>query len=56
LEIYFEIYVFSAYIDFIKVPHGDEAEEGYIDWYGTVAGWGFTRDGQCIKINFKKIH
>lgn len=36
----------SAYIDYIRVPHGDEAEAGFIDWYGTVAGWGFTRDGQ----------
>lgn len=35
-----------AYIDYIKVPHGLEAEEGFINWYGTVAGWGFTRDGK----------
>jgi hypothetical protein len=39
----------SAYIDYIRVPHGDEAEAGFIDWFGTVTGWGFTKDGECGK-------
>jgi len=43
----------SAYIDYVRVPTGPEAEDGFIDWYGTVAGWGFVRDSRfynCTKL------
>jgi hypothetical protein len=43
--------IFPAYIDYVRVPTGDDASSNFVGEMGTVAGWGFTVDGIKYKLD-----